>query len=306
MPEEKIKKQEEATGPRELAAAARISIAGSVLLFLISAAAGILVDSITLILDASASLVILAAALLMRYAVKKIHQPPNDAYHYGYHKYEPLAAVVQRGLIIFTCVISVKYAIQDIVHAEDIKSYGLPVIATFFSGVLGVAVTSYLRRVAKNTNSRMIKAAALHWLSDTVLSFGVCGGFLFGLLMQKWGQTAVTPYVDPVMAIGLALCFVLVPVRGFMSDLLELLDAAPGADIREKVRKAVELVKPRAFGVHRVRTRVAGQKTFVEVCFFVQDSLTVRHADELAMEFERDLKDRIPDCDAVVSFKAHR
>lgn len=301
-----MKKPEGTAGSRDLAMAVRISMAGSVLLFLISAIAGIVVDSITLILDASASLVILAAALLMHYAVKKIRQPPNDAYHYGYHKYEPLTAVVQRGLIIVTCIVSVKYAIQDIVHAEDIHSYGLPAVATFFSGMLGVAVTIYLRRIAKNTNSRMIQAAALHWLSDTVLSFGVCGGFLFGLLMQNWGQTAITPYVDPVMAIGLALCFVLVPVRGFMSDLLELLDAAPVGDIRELVRKEVDRYKPRAFGVHRVRTRVAGQKTFVEVCFFVQDSLTVRHADELAMEFERDLKTRIPACDVVVSFKAHR
>lgn len=290
----------------KLVTAAGVSMLGSVILFFISAAVGIMVDSITLILDAAASLVIFAAALLIHYAIRKINQPPNNFYHYGYHKYEPFTAVVQRGLIIVTCLISMGFAIQDILHAEDISSYSLPAIATFFSGILGLAVTVYLRRISRQINSPMIKAAGLHWMSDAVLSLGVCGGFLFGLMVPHFGYSQIKPYVDPVMAIGLALCLMLMPVKGFMNDLFELLDAAPANPIRNQVRKVVDLYKPRAFGVHRLRTRAAGRKIFVDVCFLVRDSLTMASAQELADGFERDLKTHIPDCDVIVYFKVRR
>ena len=284
--------------------AARISIIGSIILFLISATVGIMVDSITLILDASASLVILVAAILMYFSAKKIHMPPDDLYDFGYHKYEPLTAAVQSGLIIATCVITIKFAIQDIVHAEDTHSYFFPAIATFFSGILGAFIVVYLGRVARRTNSQMVKAASFHWLIDVVLSFSVCAGFCFGLIMQALGYYSITPYIDPVMAILLAVFFISTPVRGGLHNLFELLDAVPVGDVSNKVKKVVSQYKPRAFGVHRLRIRKAGQKIFVDVCFIVDKSLTVLQVEELAEAFERDLKAHLPDCDVVVYFKS--
>ncbi|MFA5311368.1 MAG: cation diffusion facilitator family transporter [Candidatus Omnitrophota bacterium] len=285
--------------------AARISIAGSIILFFISATVGIAVDSITLILDASASLVILAAAFLMNFAVKKIHQPPDDSYNFGYHKYEPLTAAIQSGLIIATCVVSIKFALQDIVHAEDTHSYSLPAIATFFAGLLGLFVTTYLRRIQRKVDSQMLRAAAQHWFIDMVLSFSVCLGFCFGLVMQSLGYTAITPYVDPAMAIMLAIFFIFMPVKGGLRSLFELLDAAPLEEgITEKVKEVVEEYKPRSFGVHRLRIRKAGQRIFVDICFLVKENLTVFQIEELSESFEKDLKIKLSGCDVVVYFKS--
>lgn len=285
--------------------AARISIAGSVILFLISATVGIAVDSITLILDASASLVILAASFLMNYAVKKIHQPPDDSYNFGYNKYEPLTAAIQSGLIIATCIVSIKFALQDIIHAEDAHSYSLPAIATFFAGILGLLVTTYLRRIQRKVNSQMLRTAAQHWFIDTILSFSVCLGFCFGLIMQSLGYTAITAYVDPVMAIILAIFFVSMPVRGGLRSLFELLDAAPLEEgIAGMVKGIVKEHTPRSFGVHRLRIRKAGQRVFVDVCFLVNENFTVSQVEELADGFEKDLKIKLPGCDVVMCFKS--
>ncbi|MDD4956131.1 MAG: cation diffusion facilitator family transporter [Candidatus Omnitrophica bacterium] len=293
-------------GQKQQLFAARVSMFGSIALFIISATVGIWVDSMTLILDASASLVILVTASLMHFSIKKIHCPPDGLYNFGYHKYEPLTVAVQNGLIIGTCVISVKYAIQDIVHAEDIHSYSMPAIATFLSGVLGVFITLYLKGIFRRTKVQMIKAASLHWLIDTVLSFSVCAGFLVGLATQSLGYSGITPYVDPVMAILLALFFVSMPFRGAANSLFELLDAAPGEDIRDKVKKAVERCMPDVFGVDRLRVRKAGQKVFVDVCFLVSEDLTVMRVEELADVFEKELKLQLSGCDAVVCFKPKR
>ncbi len=292
--------------PEALAIAASVSIFGAALSFLIAVIIGIAVDSVTLILNAAASLAILVSALLMRFAAKKIHAPPDEVFHYGYHKYETLTSVVQRGLIMVTCVISIKFAVQDIIHAEAVTSYGLPAVAMFFSGLISVGVTVYLKRTARRVHSQMIQASALHWLSDTVLSFGVCAGFVFGLWVDGSAYSALSPYVDPVMAIALAGCLIATPVRGFMRDLSELLDAAPPQEVRDKVQTVLGQYQSRVSGMHRVRTRKAGQKIFVEACFLAHETLTLGYAEELAREFESDLKNHFPDCDVIAHFKACR
>lgn len=291
---------------REQVRAVKASIIGSVTLFLVSAVVGVAVDSITLLLDAAASLVIVFVAFLMRASIKKVHMPPDNLYNFGYEKYEPLTVAVQGVLIIATCIISMKFALQDIIHPDDIHGYGIPVIATFFSGIIGLAIMGYLKKVGARTNSAMIKAASLHWYTDTMLSFGVCAGFLFGFMMQKLGYTGITPYVDPVMAILLALLFIQAPVKTVFRNAAELLDAAPGGDIYNKVKGVVQEYMPKSFGVYRLRARKAGEKIFVDVCFIVKDNLTVLEIEELAGSFERDLKVHIPKSDVVVYFKSVR
>lgn len=291
---------------KDLAWAARVSAWGAGISFLIAAVVGVMVDSVTLVLDATASLAILASALLMRFSAKKVHAPPDEAFHYGYHKFETLTAVVQQGLILVTCVVSIKFAVQDIVHPEEVKSFGLPAVAMFFSALLSVGVTAYLKRLAKRVRSQMVRASALHWVSDTVLSFGVCAGFVFGLLVRGSAYSGITPYIDPVMAIILAGCLLAPPVKGLLRDLYELLDAAPAREIRDKVRAVVGLYNSRVSGTHRVRVRRAGQKIFVEACFLERETLTLARAGEIAREFEKDLKSHFPDCDVIVHFRSQR
>jgi cation diffusion facilitator family transporter len=283
--------------------AARVSIFGSLLLFLLLAAVGILVDSITLILDASSSLVILVTAFLMRFSVNKIHRPPDDLYHFGYHKYEPLTAAIQNVLIIATCVTSIKFAIQDIVNPDDVHSYGLPVVATFAAGVIGLFITGYLRRTARVTDSQMVKAASVHWLADTALSIGVFAGFCFGFLLQSLGYTTITPYVDPVMAILLAVLLMFMPIKVGMHSLLELLDASPAADVHARINEVIDRYRPQLSGIDRLRIRKAGLKIFLDVCFRVRRDWTVAQVEELSHRFEREIKAELPDSDVVVWFR---
>ncbi|MFA5038629.1 MAG: cation diffusion facilitator family transporter [Candidatus Omnitrophota bacterium] len=284
--------------------AVRVSIAGSVALFLVSAAVGIAVDSVTLILDASANLVIIAVAFLMNYAINKIHRPADEAYHFGYHKYEPLVACVQGVLIFSTCAIAIKFAVQDILHAEDMTNHLIPVVATFFSSILGVFITIYLKKTARRTGSSMLEAAGTHWHMDTALSFGICFGFFLGLILQKGGYARLTPYVDPVMAIILALVFLAAPAKTIFSNLPELLDAAPGGGIYHKIRKVLDARKPASLAVGRVRTRKAGEKIFLEVIFTSAGDLTIAQTEELADRIEQDMKSELGNCDVVTCFKS--
>ena len=91
-----------------------------------------------------------------------------------------------------------------------------------------------------------------------------------------------------------------------MHNVMELLDAVPAEDIRIRVVKVAENYKPRSYGVHRLRTRKAGERVFVDICFVMNNDTTVKEAGELANSFERDLKAYFGNCDVVVSFKPVR
>ncbi len=284
--------------------AARVSIAGSIVMFLVSTVIAFMTDSITLILDASASLVILVVGFLIHFSVKKIHQPPDELYNFGYHKYEPLTAAIQNMLIIVVCAVSIKFAVQDIIHAENMHSYGLPAVGIFCEAIIALCIALYLKGIGRRTNSQMIKASSFHWFLDTALSFGLCAGFCVALILHGSRWAGLTPYIDPSMAILLALFFISAPVRGGLHNVFELLDAAPVSDIREKIKEVVNQYRPGAFGTHRLRIRKAGQKIFVDVCFIAEGSLTLSNAGEMAERFEKELRTHLPDCDVVVYFKS--
>lgn len=293
---------DKASERRQLSAAS-VSLWGSIALFAISAAAGIAVDSITLILDASASLVILIVAFLVSFTIKKIHSPPDEIFNFGYEKYEPFTVVLQGSLIIMTCLVSVKFAIQDIVHSEDISNYQIPIIAAGLSIAIGLFISVFLKVTARRTRSTMIHAASMHWFIDTGMSVGMLVGFYTGSVLKERGYTNITPFVDPAMAILLALAFVLPPLRTIRRNFMELLDAVPSKEVRDKVRQVVDEYKPRMFGVSRLRTRKAGEKIFVNICFVVKEEMTVREAEAVAADFEKDLKTHLHHLDVVVYFK---
>lgn len=288
---------------RSQASAAKVSLWGSIFLFAVSAAAGLAVDSVTLLLDASASLVILFVAFMMNSTIKKIHSPPDEIFNFGYEKYEPFTVVIQGALIITTCVISMKFAVQDILHHEDIKGYQIPLIAAGISVVAGTFIAVFIKMTANRTRSSMMHAASMHWFVDTAMSAGMLGGFYAGSVLKQKGYSNITPFIDPAMAIILALVFILPPLKAMRKNLFELLDAVPSKEVREKIRKVVEEYKPKMFGVHRVRTRKAGEKVFVEVCFIVKENMTLREAEAIAADFEKDLKTHLHHIDVIVYFK---
>lgn len=283
-----------------------VSICGSAAMFLLIAAAGIITDSITLLLDAATNFVIFAVALLTYFSVQKVHRPPDHRYNFGYTKFEPFTVAIQAGLIIMTCVVSVNFAIQDIMHPDDITGYGLPVIVEAFSAIVSFALMWYMALIGRRTQSAMLKGASMQWKIETLFSVGIAAGFLIGLFLKAGGYTHITPYIDPAMAIILAAFFLREPLKAMGYSVPELLDAAPAGHIQEAVRKVVDKYTPRSFGVTRLRTRKAGGKVFVDVCFLVKSDMTVVETAELAENLQRDIEEHLPESDVLVHFRHKR
>jgi divalent metal cation (Fe/Co/Zn/Cd) transporter len=149
----------------------------------------------------------------------------------------------------------------------------------------------------------VLKTAGLHWFIDSALSLSMCLGFLAGLFLRNHGYTKITPYVDPVMAIILALVLMKLPVRSITHNLFELLDAAPAREIQDRIREIAGRHKSKFLDIHRIRFRKAGRKLFLDICFLARGDFAVKEAQSLSDSFEQQLKKEFPNSDVVTYFK---
>jgi cation diffusion facilitator family transporter len=282
--------------------AAVMLITFSIIIFIITLLAGIISDSIALLLDASTGFIVVFMAFMLSLGIKKVNLPPDRFFNYGYEKFEPFTAVIQGTMIMFSCLIASYFAIQDIIHAEDIARYDIPTVVSFTTGVIAISVAFYLKRVSHKTHSAILKVSSLHWFIDGLFSFSLALGFLFGLYVHKIGLTHITPYVDPVMALILAVIFMWTPVKLIKLNISQLLDAAPIEEVRNNIEEIVEKHKAKAFGIHSIRARRAGEKVFLDVCFEIHGHTTMIDAQRFTESFEKDIAAKFPKYDVIVYF----
>ncbi|MFA5144520.1 MAG: cation diffusion facilitator family transporter [Candidatus Omnitrophota bacterium] len=279
-----------------------VSLVFSVVIFFLVLGAGIISDSIALLLDASTGFIMVFMGFILRLSIKKIEMPPDRFFNFGYEKFEPFTAVIQGTGIIFSCIIASYFAIQDIIHAENITRYDIPMYVSFLSGSIAMFTALYLRRVSLKTSSNMLKVSSFHWFMDSLFSFAMCLGFLFGFYMHKLGYVRITPYVDPGMALVLATVFIWTPLKLIKHNFRELLDAVPVNEIRSEIEKIVEKHKARAFGIHSIRMRKAGDRVFLDVCFEIHGHTTLAQAQAFVEGFEKDIASQFPKYDIIVYF----
>ena len=105
-------------------------------------------------------------------------------------------------------------------------------------------------------------------MSDVVTSAGVLTGVslvvIFGL-----------PWLDPLLAALTALYILGAGAYVIRDSVGGLMDAAPGADIVERVRRLVAVHASGAIEAHDLRMRRAGPTTFLEFHLVVPGSMTV-------------------------------
>ena len=78
-------------------------------------------DSQAMLLDGLYSMIDIAISFISIYVVTKIHQPPNEKYHFGYAKFESFMTAVDGLLLLALCCLTMITALQDLIHPDPVK-----------------------------------------------------------------------------------------------------------------------------------------------------------------------------------------
>lgn len=177
---------------------AGLSITSNIILSVLKIITGIISGSLSIISEAIHSLSDLFASVLTFFSVMKSSQPADRDHPYGHGKYEDMAGFIEGLLIIFAALFIIWEASKKIIFGINIDTENnMGIIVMFVAVVLNIVVSSFLFKVAKETNSISLYADGEHLRTDVYSSLSVMLGLI---LIRVTGYTILDPIIAIIVA----------------------------------------------------------------------------------------------------------
>jgi cation diffusion facilitator family transporter len=286
--------------------ALRLSLALTVLFACGAVAVALSSDSETMTLESITAGIDIVVSFLAIFVARKVHEPANQRYQFGYAKYEPLMTTVEGMLLAGACVGAMVYAVRDLLHPDPVEDAYLVVIYSGVSFLFSVLFGIWMRGVGKRVKSPLALAEAELWIVEGWLALGVCAAFVASIALGRIGKVEASAYVDPVVCIVLSLIFLKKPLDILRESVSDLVDANPYADTVNAVEESAQILAERFHlkGLEWVRVRKAGRRVFVMVSFFEDPDASLEEMDVTRQAVTDEMAARHPDVDVAVLFRA--
>lgn len=251
-----------------------LGLGAAFILIAIKLAAWLATGSVALLTSAVDALVNAAASTVTFIGVRYAERPADREHRFGHGKAEAIAAFTQATMLAGSALVLVFQAAQRLISPQALEQIelGLGVIAG--SMLAAAALVLMQTWVVRKTGSTAIAADRAHYQTDVAVNAAV----LAALGVTRWTGWQ---RVDPSFALAIAV-YMLWNARGIaMEALAQLLDRELTETDRGRIKNAV-LACAGAANIHDLRTRYAGDRTFVEYHLEVDGGLSVSKGHETA------------------------
>ena len=234
-----------------------VSTSVATLLVLIKLTVGILSGSVAILASAIDSLLDLTVSLFNYFALHKAEQNPDEKFHFGKSKLEPLAAVIEGTIISMSALFILYEALMKITHSHKIEMLTESMGVMIASIVITALLVAFLNYVAKKTNNMVIKADALHYKTDLFSNSAVL------IAIAAVYFTGIT-LIDPVLGIFISIYMIYSAFPIMKEGILMLLDVAIPEEEIAMIEEILQNEKD-INGYHYLKTRAAGSNVFISV-----------------------------------------
>ena len=256
----------------------KLSVAVALATIALKTGAWWLTDSVGLLSDALESFVNLAAAMFGLLMVTVAERPADEGHPFGHHKAEYFSSGFEGVLIIGAAAAIVWATLPRFWAPQPLQQVGWGLALALLSSAFNGLLAWVMLRASRQHRSIALEADARHLLTDVWTSAGVVAGLV---LVQFTGWL----WLDPLVAIGVAVNIVLEGVRLLRRSSHGLMDAAAEPEVQAHI-DAVLLRFTQHRGGHpvvlfdHVLTRKAGQRRFVNLHMHMPPGWTLRRAAE--------------------------
>ena len=246
--------------------AIRVALANAAGGVLLKLGVGIWSGSLSLISSAVDSAGDLLISLANLWVLRFADQEADEEHNFGHAKIEGFGAMFEGGFIFAGAMFIVAQSVGKLISGDA----ALPSVAAVWVmppvllGTLGTVW--YMRKVAAETGSLVLRADSLHYASDVWLNGGVLVSLLLVWASGWW-------WLDPVVAIAIALQMCRASFHVVRDGFGVLMDEAMPPEHVASVAAAVDAVAG-VRGHHDLRTR-RGKHPFVDVHVEVDPQMTV-------------------------------
>jgi cation diffusion facilitator family transporter len=258
-----------------------VSSTVAMILLIVKLAIGVASGSVAVLASAIDSLLDMAISLFNFFAIKKSEESPNEDYQYGKGKIQAIAAVIEGTVITISGLYIIYVAIKKLIAGSTTTLLTPAIFAMIFSIIVTFLLVRYLMKIAKETDSIVIKADALHYKTDlwsnaaVLLSLGLV--YFTGL-----------DSIDALFGLGIGI-YIIYSAYGIIVEGVEiLLDKSLKG---ETVAKIGEILSnhPEVTSYHWLKTRTDGTTNFVEFHMVLRPNMLLLEAHRIADQVEDEM-----------------
>lgn len=247
-----------------------------------------LTGSVGLLSDALESIVNVIAAVVALWVLRVAATPADAEHPYGHHKAEYFSSGLEGALILAAAVGIVASAIPRLIHPVPLESVGVGLGVSTAASAINLAVGRLLIVRGRALRSIALEADGHHLMTDVWTSAGV----IVGIVIVK--LTSVE-WLDPVVAIGVAIHIVWTGIQLLRRSGTALLDASIPEEERRSIEAVLDGYKREGATWHALRTRQAGSRRFVSLHVLVPGDWTVQKGHDLLERLEDEVRSLAPE-----------
>ena len=268
--------------------AGRNSIIVNILLSAFKLFAGITARSAAMVSDGVHSITDLISTVIALIGIKLAGKKPDKEHPYGHERFECVATLIL-AVLIASVGIGIGWAGFTTILSGEYSEISVPGLLALVAAVISIGVKEavfwYMKGVAKAVDSGALMADAWHSRADGLSSIGS----FIGILGARMGF----PVMDSVAAIVICLFILKTAVTISLDAISKLTDKACSDDIVEAMRTVV-LAQECVEGIDRLRTRMFGNRIYVDVDICVDPEKTLTQAHGIAQVVHDAIEGQFP------------
>lgn len=266
-----------------------VSVIGNTILSGFKMIAGIVGNSGAMISDAIHSFSDVLTTLIAWIGVKVSKRAADQSHPYGHERFECVASLVL-GIVLLATGIGVgKVGIENI-FSGNYETLAVPSTIALVAAIISIvgkeAMYWYTRYYAKLINSSAFLADAWHHRSDAFSSIGSLigiGGAMLGF-----------PVMDSVASVVICIFIVKVAYDITKDAVIKMLDTSCDEDYEKKLTESI-LAQEDVLGVDMLRTRMFGNKVYIDLEISVDSNKSFQEAHDVAERVHKNVEQQFSD-----------
>jgi len=283
---------------RPVIVATWVGIIINTLLAAMKAAGGILSGSKALLADALHSASDIVGSVVILFAVKIAHKPPDEEHPYGHGKAENIASFIVAFLLIAVGVELSIYSVRVFLSAPPAPPGKLALIIILISLVIKEALFHYKYRLGKKYNSSALISEAWHHRSDSLSSVAALIGILASMLSGYMGWHFLA-YGDAVAGLGVSLIVIKVGYSLAKESAIVIMEKVLAEEDVKPYKETISKI-PEVKRIDTLYARTHGSYVVMDVRFSVDPNITVQAGHDISKRVKQTLMEEHADIEDVI------
>ena len=262
-----------------------VTIIGNVILSFFKFLAGFIAHSHAMISDAIHSASDVFSTIVVIIGIKLASKEPDKEHPYGHERLECVTAIIL-AIILFITGLKIGVDALENIFQESQSELTVPgmlaLIAAIVSIVSKEAMFWYTRYYAKKIDSDALMADAWHHRSDAFSSIGA----LIGIGGARLGF----PIMDPIASLFIFWFIAKAALDIFKDAIDKMIDHSCDEETEKHIRECV-MKNENVIGIELLKTRIFGNKIYVDVEIQVDSIYTLEEAHLIANDVHNTIEE---------------